>query len=285
MADSKLQSAGCHFDSGAEPHHMGSRPSACYRSHAGGPGNSPERSAAVECHSPMGKRQRSDRRSDRRRSMARREMRGRCDRRTGPLAVDSGICEGEGSGTEIRRAGLLDLGIRSIDVCRDFVNVDRTEGFEGDDQSVPALRKRRMRGVHLARERRGCQGCLDEAGMKFVSVRNESPPVSFREALLRGIAPDGGLYVPEVLPKLSPRFFERLSESSLQQICAEVLAKYIDEIPAADLDRIIEKSLSFPIPLVRLEEGISLLELFHGPTLAFKDVGARFMAETMSYFL
>ena len=121
--------------------------------------------------------------------------------------------------------------------------------------------------------------------MKFVSVGKKSPPVSFREALFSGIAPDGGLYVPEYLPALPRSFSDHLRDYSLQQFAREVLSSFIGEIPATDLDQIIGKALSFPIPLVKLEDDLFLLELFHGPTLAFKDVGARFMAETMSYFL
>jgi len=121
--------------------------------------------------------------------------------------------------------------------------------------------------------------------MNFRSVRNQSPPVSFREALFRGIAPDGGLYVPESIPALPRTFLKRIGEQTLQSAGEQILSRYIDDIPAADLRAIIDTALDFPIPLVKLDNGLHLLELFHGPTLAFKDVGARFMANACSYFL
>ncbi|MBI5216523.1 MAG: threonine synthase [Ignavibacteriae bacterium] len=121
--------------------------------------------------------------------------------------------------------------------------------------------------------------------MKFRSVKGESPSVSFRETLFNGQAPDGSLYVPELLPKLSPGFVSSLREKTYHEIAFEMLSLFLDEIPSTDLKNIIEQSFTFPIPLVHLEQNLYLLELFHGPTLAFKDVGARFMANTLSYFL
>lgn len=121
--------------------------------------------------------------------------------------------------------------------------------------------------------------------MKYRSVRNQSPPVSFREALFSGLAPDGGLYVPESIPRLPPTFLEGIAGAPLHAIGDEVLSPFIDDIPREELRSLIAKALNFPIPLVKLEDGVYLLELFHGPTLAFKDVGARFMAQASSYFL
>lgn len=121
--------------------------------------------------------------------------------------------------------------------------------------------------------------------MKFISVRGESPATTFHEALLRGIAPDGGLYVPEQIPALSNSFVQNLDSESLHSIGAQVASLFIDEIPVGDVQKIIGRAWDFEIPLVRLEENLFLLELFHGPTLAFKDVGARFMAHALSYFL
>ncbi|MBS4029296.1 MAG: threonine synthase [Ignavibacteriales bacterium] len=121
--------------------------------------------------------------------------------------------------------------------------------------------------------------------MNFISVNGKSTPVSFRHALFSGIANDGGLYVPENIPSFSPSFLSQLENLSLHEISVEVASLFIDEIPKAHLENIISKAFNFPIPLVHLEEKIFLLELFHGPTLAFKDVGARFMAETLSFFL
>lgn len=121
--------------------------------------------------------------------------------------------------------------------------------------------------------------------MKFLSVNKQSPSVSFRDALLSGIASDGGLFVPENIPRISPALLSQLENLSLHEISFEIISKFIDEIPKTDLQRIISRALNFPIPLVQLEEHLFLLELFHGPTLAFKDIGARFMAEALSYFL
>lgn len=121
--------------------------------------------------------------------------------------------------------------------------------------------------------------------MKFKTVLGESPSVSFREALFRGLAPDGSLYIPDHLPRFDRPFLDTLQNTSLHEAGRRVASLFIDEIPHNALDGIVRKAFNFPIPLVRLEEGIYLLELFHGPTLAFKDVGARFMAEALSYFL
>lgn len=121
--------------------------------------------------------------------------------------------------------------------------------------------------------------------MKFVSVRGESPAIPFREALLRGIAPDGSLYIPERIPSLPSSFLNHLDSESLHSIGAQVASLFIDEIPVGDVRNIVERAWNFEIPLVRLEENLFLLELFHGPTLTFKDVGAQFMAHALSYFL
>ncbi len=120
--------------------------------------------------------------------------------------------------------------------------------------------------------------------MKFQSILRKSPDTTFRQALFSGLAPDGSLYVPENIPAFSSDFIEHLLESSLHEIGCEIANLFIDEIPPIEIEKIIHRAFSFPIPLVHLEENIFLLELFHGPTLAFKDVGARFMAETLSFF-
>jgi threonine synthase len=121
--------------------------------------------------------------------------------------------------------------------------------------------------------------------VKFRSVLSGSPLVSFREALFRGIAPDGSLYIPESIPAL-PSMLESLdSIENLPRVAAHVLSAYIEEISTEQIQAMADQAFSFPIPLVRLEEDLYVLELFHGPTLAFKDVGARFMASALSYFL
>lgn len=121
--------------------------------------------------------------------------------------------------------------------------------------------------------------------MQFKSLNNTVPAVSFREALFQGMAADGGLYVPVTMPRLSPDFINNLKNYSIVEIGSIIASAYIDEIPQLVLQDIISKTLSFPLPLTKLTKNIYLLELFHGPTLAFKDVGARFMAETIGYFL
>jgi threonine synthase len=121
--------------------------------------------------------------------------------------------------------------------------------------------------------------------MNYRSILGRCPAVGFREALLRGMAPDGSLYVPNSIPLLSAHTLDRLGSLPLDQIGREIILPYIDEVPPGDLLEVIRKSWTFPIPLVRLEDSLYLLELFHGPTLAFKDIGARFMAHLLSYFL
>lgn len=121
--------------------------------------------------------------------------------------------------------------------------------------------------------------------MKFRSVLGESPVVGFREALFRGLAPDGSLYVPEQIPWLQVPPGDSVTPQRLPSVAAEVLSAFIDDIPGEEIRAMAERAFNFPIPLIRLEPNLFLLELFHGPTLAFKDVGARFMARALSYFL
>ena len=122
--------------------------------------------------------------------------------------------------------------------------------------------------------------------MKFRSSLRQSPDVSLREAVLRGSAPDGGLYVPVGIPRLNKAFFERLPSLTFPEIAEEVGGLFTgDEIPPDVLGRIVAESFNFPVPLVALDERLHILELFHGPTLAFKDFGARFMARLMGYFV
>lgn len=121
--------------------------------------------------------------------------------------------------------------------------------------------------------------------MRFHSVPGNSSPVDFSTALLSGLAPDGDLYVPEKIPKLSQSFLDHVDQHTLHELAFQTTSKFLTDVPEEVLREIIRKALSFPIPLVQLEERLYLLELFHGPTLAFKDVGARFMAEVLSYIL
>lgn len=122
--------------------------------------------------------------------------------------------------------------------------------------------------------------------MQAFSTNHTSPKVSLREAVLQGMPPDGGLYMPERIPTLSPEFFASLESYSLQEIAFQAGRLFFqEEVPDADFRNIIEEALNFGAPVVSLGENFSTLELFHGPTLAFKDFGARFMARLMSYFI
>ena len=122
--------------------------------------------------------------------------------------------------------------------------------------------------------------------MKYYSTNHKSPMASLNEAVVKGLAPDGGLYMPEHLPKLPDDFFENIDKLSFQDIAFDVSqALFGEDIPTADLRRIVDDTLSFDCPLHKVEDNIYALELFHGPTLAFKDVGARFMARLLGYFI
>jgi len=121
--------------------------------------------------------------------------------------------------------------------------------------------------------------------MKYYSTNHKSADVTLREAVVRGLAPDRGLYMPERLAKLSKEFFEGIDKMSFQEMSFEVAKAFFGEdIPEADLKKIVYDTLSFPTPVVKVDDNIYSLELFHGPTLAFKDVGARFMARLLGYF-
>ncbi|MDE5789885.1 MAG: threonine synthase [Muribaculaceae bacterium] len=121
--------------------------------------------------------------------------------------------------------------------------------------------------------------------MKYRSTAALSPEVSLEEAVVKGLAPDKGLYMPLSFPSLSDDFINHLPEMSLPQMAYEVAAALFGEDVEEDaLKRIVEETLNFKIPLVKVDNNIFSLELFHGPTLAFKDVGARFMARLLGYF-
>jgi len=121
--------------------------------------------------------------------------------------------------------------------------------------------------------------------MKYYSTNHQVAPTTLKEAVLKGLAADNGLYMPEKIGKLSDSFFAKLSQMNMAEIGFEVASVLFEEaIPADILRRICEEAFDFEIPLVKLTDQIYSLELFHGPTLAFKDVGARFMSRVMSYF-
>ena len=121
--------------------------------------------------------------------------------------------------------------------------------------------------------------------MKYYSTNHKSDDVTLRDAVVRGLAPDRGLYMPERLNKLPKEFFENIDKMTFQEMSFEVAKAFFGEdIPADDLKRIVYDTLAFETPVVKVEDNIYSLELFHGPTLAFKDVGARFMARLLGYF-
>ena len=121
--------------------------------------------------------------------------------------------------------------------------------------------------------------------MKYYSLNKIADDVSFEEAVFKGLAPDKGLYFPRELTKLENSFFENIENLSNNDIAFEAIRQFTgDEIPEIILKEIIADTLSFNFPLVKVEENIYSLELYHGPTMAFKDVGARFMARCLAYF-
>ena len=121
--------------------------------------------------------------------------------------------------------------------------------------------------------------------MKLYSTNDRNKLVTFREAVIKGISEDGGLFMPLSLPKMPEAFFERINILDLQDIAFAVCRTLLkDEIPDYDMFGIIRRAFTFTAPLVNLGKDKYVLELFHGPTLAFKDFGARFLAETLSYF-
>ena len=121
--------------------------------------------------------------------------------------------------------------------------------------------------------------------MNYYSLNKKAPNTSFKEAVIRGIAPDKGLYFPEHITPLPDSFFENIDTLSYEAIAFEAIKQFVSpDIPEDILKTIIAETLSFDFPIVKINEKISTLELFHGPTMAFKDVGARFMARCLEYF-
>lgn len=122
--------------------------------------------------------------------------------------------------------------------------------------------------------------------MLYYSLNKQSPTVDFKQATIAGQAPDKGLYFPETIPQLDKEFIDNIEQFSNEEIAFKVIKPYVgNTIPDEELKRIVSETVNFNIPLVPVSEGISSLELFHGPTLAFKDIGARFMSRCLSYFL
>lgn len=122
--------------------------------------------------------------------------------------------------------------------------------------------------------------------MRYYSTNKQSAIVSFKEATILGQAADRGLFFPEVIPQVGKELIENIHSISNEEIAYRIIAPYVgNEIPEDKLRQIASETVSFPIPLVPVSETISSLELFHGPTLAFKDIGARFMSRCLGYFV
>jgi threonine synthase len=121
--------------------------------------------------------------------------------------------------------------------------------------------------------------------MILYSTKNRSNEASLKEAVMKGLPDDNGLYMPEVIPTLPASFLNNLSTFSFEEISYRVSSAILGgAIPEEDLMHIIQNAINFPAPVVKLDDQKYILELFHGPSLAFKDFGARFMAQLMSYF-
>jgi threonine synthase len=121
--------------------------------------------------------------------------------------------------------------------------------------------------------------------MNYYSLNKTAPNVSFREATIKGQAPDKGLYFPETIPVIDPSVINNIDGYSKEELAFLIMEPYVgDTIDKKSLYRIVSETINFPFPLVKVNDHISSLELFHGPTLAFKDVGARFMSRCLGYF-
>ena len=122
--------------------------------------------------------------------------------------------------------------------------------------------------------------------LKYYSTKDSSYKVNFETALLKSLAPDKGLYMPQYIPKLDNNFICNLHKKSFQEICLYISSLFFsDEINYKKLIKIIEATINFDAPIVKLDDNINILELWHGPTMAFKDFGARFMAQLMKFFI
>ncbi len=122
--------------------------------------------------------------------------------------------------------------------------------------------------------------------MQYYSTNGQTPEVSLQEAVVKGLAADKGLFMPKQIKRLPESFFDNIQNLSFQEIAFEVAKAFFGEdVEEAALKQIVYDTLSFDVPLVNVNDNIYSLELFHGPTLAFKDVGARFMSRLLGYFI
>ena len=122
--------------------------------------------------------------------------------------------------------------------------------------------------------------------MKYYSTNKQAPEATLEEAVVKGLAADKGLFMPRTIKPLPKEFYDNIENLSFQEIAYQVADAFFGEdVPAGVLKEIVYDTLSFDVPLVKVNEQIYSLELFHGPTLAFKDVGGRFMARLLGYFI
>src|SRR5947209_1826460 len=121
--------------------------------------------------------------------------------------------------------------------------------------------------------------------MRYFSTNKRSPDASFRDAVLKGQPADGGLYFPSHIPTVEPDLLETLAETTKEEVAFRVIRPFVGgEIPDDILFEICADTVNFDFPVVEVTPGMYALELFHGPTLAFKDVGARFMSRCLAHF-
>src|SRR5262245_22523175 len=177
------------------------------------------------------------------------------------------------------RARLQPVGFRPVA----FRALRRTRGRRsrrgGHDDGGCHAHRRQAAGLRLAD--RSARRARD--GMRFLSTRGQAAPATFTTALFNGLAPDGGLFVPETIEPWTAGELARLPRRTLTEIALRAMRPFVrGELDLAVLEAVVVEALNFPIPLVEIEPGIHALELFHGPTLAFKDVGARMMARLMA---
>ena len=122
--------------------------------------------------------------------------------------------------------------------------------------------------------------------MKYYSTNGKAPLADLQKAVVKGLAEDRGLYMPENIYKLPQAFFDNIQDMSFQDIAYNVAVSFFgDDVDPDGLQDLVYDTLSFDCPIVKVEDNIYTLELFHGPTLAFKDVGARFMARLLQFFI
>ena len=122
--------------------------------------------------------------------------------------------------------------------------------------------------------------------MKYYSTNHQAPVATLEKAVVKGLAEDRGLYMPEEIRPLSKEFFDNIEQLSFQEIAFRVAQAFFgDDIEEEALRKIVDDTLQFDCPVVEVTPDVYSLELFHGPTLAFKDVGARFMARLLQYFI